>query len=440
MVAFLSNVLFRAFIIAVRYAYSTHTALFLQTKIRRNIRKDFGIRGWQILKDDAAEKEVEIALIRTKIDQDLFQVQLMEPGSCPKYLDRVLSKYESSDRFNDRSSSRRNSTSLGRIRKQRSLWLGAEILKRGAKLKSRQDEDEYNFDFARQPQSEGKSDPRLSSPIPGRNIAREVLLNARDNQSRLIWTFILMAFAILMPTFVRLKFRMDPFGDSWTDVIVFTLLLLGSARRLFLMQSLTAMISVNKDYSFKLAHMSPLVDLFDIKNVLSWYKLRNLLMDVGQRFSSRIYVYFSAAVFGSLLTMLWLVGSIMGFIEVPEKEMALQTSYLGVYLVLLFLTLSIIMFNGASINDHFTKHRDLLLKNYSYYRDAQVYQDRLDSSLHYVNPMLTFAADKRKRFKNPQDFDLHLSELIKMTENIYTKLEMDELTEPYRILGIKVDW
>jgi len=81
-----------------------------------------------------------------------------------------------------------------------------------------------------------------------------------------------------------------------------------------------------------------------------------------------------------------------------------------------------------------------LLKNYSYYRDAQVYQDRLDSSLHYVNPMLTFAADKRKRFKNPQDFDLHLSELIKMTENIYTKLEMDELTEPYRILGIKVDW
>mmetsp|Transcript_62398 Transcript_62398/g.71558 ORF Transcript_62398/g.71558 Transcript_62398/m.71558 type:complete len:392 (-) Transcript_62398:276-1451(-) len=292
-------------------------------------------------------------------------------------------------------------------------------------------------------------------PVPGKHLARELIITTRHNQ-KLYGVFLIYMFIVLLiPTFFRVGFGYPPFGD-WHEVPIYIFLFFSSvtfnlqnmffinlayvdsARRLFLMRSLSALLSVHKDFSFPFLHKTPLIDIFDPASLNSWYNLRNIFMDVGKRYEDKIYLYFSVVILGYAVLALWFVMLILGLIQLDTIDVNLQAVMVGNMLVVVFIYICLVLMNGANINDHFKIHRDLLMKNKTHYANAETYKNHLNSDLRYVNPMLSYAATKF--FCYPREFGKLMHKLTLTTDSLYNKLENDEIKHPYKILGAKVTW
>jgi len=438
------NIFFRCFIIAVRYAYASDTLLFAQTRVPmtvREINRDLALLAWRNIPDKNIEMELEIAIIRQKLDQDFFNFSFAEEVADKEYLKLLRASHQAREEVFQSGTIEFKEQWQPR-RRNKNVWT------KNVKSRLKQIDDSGNNKTAESPGSQ---------KISGKNLARELLIITRHNQ-RVLWTFLIyMTLILLIPTFFRIGFGIPPFGETY-EIPIFVLLLLSSlafnlqnllfinlayvdsGRRLFLMKALSSMISVHKDFSFRFLHKAPLIDIFDMGSLNSWYSLRNLCMDVGKRYEDKIYIYFSVVIVGYGVLAVWFVMLILGLIHIDSIDVNLQAVLVGNLLLLVFFYIAMVLVNGANINDHFKIHRDLLMKNRTHYSNAETYITHLDGGYRYVNPILSYAAKKFSSLPGLNEYQNLAGELIRTTDSLYDKLENDEIKSPYKILGIKVTW
>eukprot|EP00357_Protocruzia_adherens_P017285 CAMPEP_0115021904 /NCGR_PEP_ID=MMETSP0216-20121206/31190_1 /TAXON_ID=223996 /ORGANISM="Protocruzia adherens, Strain Boccale" /LENGTH=742 /DNA_ID=CAMNT_0002394401 /DNA_START=63 /DNA_END=2291 /DNA_ORIENTATION=+ len=449
--ALLVNIVFRSFVIAVRYAYATDSLLFVQKHISMkmsDIEKDFAIVGWQKLSDRAIEKELEISMLRQKIDQDFFNLQFAEPIEDTKFSQLLLSDFTNRDEF------KKCYDTTAKIVAPHKR--GENLLANNSRRRPENRANQVDMKVAA-----GQVCKNLMWPtVKGKNFAREMIAISRDVDSSEFKVFSIYMIVILMiPTFFRLGAGTAPFGDHIYEWPIFVCIFISSylynrmnlffinlaysdsERRLFLMRCLSGMISVHRDYTFKYLHLTPLVDIYNPACLEAWYMMRTILTDVGKRFSDKIYTYFSVLLVGYALLSIWFVLVVLGFVKLRSLDVGLQAVMVGNIIVMVFIYIAMILVNGAEINEHFKTHRDLLMKNKTHYTTVALCKEELDNSIRYVNPMLSLAAQKIVCMGNKAlDFDELLRKLELTTESIYEKLVNDEIKNPYKLVGVKVDW
>mmetsp|Transcript_8634 Transcript_8634/g.7652 ORF Transcript_8634/g.7652 Transcript_8634/m.7652 type:complete len:85 (+) Transcript_8634:213-467(+) len=62
-------------------------------------------------------------------------------------------------------------------------------------------------------------------------------------------------------------------------------------RKLFYMKILQSMISPDKDKQFVFSTYFPTLNICSIRNLNSWISLRDASLDLGQKYTVRIFVY-----------------------------------------------------------------------------------------------------------------------------------------------------
>jgi len=462
--AVILSLFFRALIIGVRYAYLSDSLLFVQKHIvipYNKFSKDFAIFGWQSIKDDDIQKEIEITLIRQKVDPDYMQLSLLEEAedvlfkeyikrpyerrqevvqeAIPKMESELLER-ETSERSPERKKSKRRTNVTVELTKKSTLWA---------------DELELNNSSTNDIVPEEQSVD--NSSINAINFMRELIVITRDRNQHFLPFHVYLIFIVLVPTAFRTYHGIAPFGETWhipffilllaasytlnfVNIAFINLAYIDSSRRLFFVEVLSSMISIHKDYKFSLQKICPLVDVFDPKALSAWFQLRLLLLDVGKRYADKIEVYFSAIVLAYIILAVWFFLVLFGFIKLDSLDVHLQAILVGNLLFLIFIWIALVLFNGANINEHFKIHKDLLLRNKTHYLNAGLHIGEAHSTKKYVNKMMLFAAQKAEALKDRKEFATTVEDLAFTTDTIVGKLESEEKRSPYKILGIKVDW
>eukprot|EP00357_Protocruzia_adherens_P036517 CAMPEP_0115000336 /NCGR_PEP_ID=MMETSP0216-20121206/16697_1 /TAXON_ID=223996 /ORGANISM="Protocruzia adherens, Strain Boccale" /LENGTH=610 /DNA_ID=CAMNT_0002365415 /DNA_START=194 /DNA_END=2023 /DNA_ORIENTATION=+ len=441
--ALMLNIVFRSFIISVRYGYASETLLYTHSRIKKTfavIGKDLALFGWKEIPVRTIEKELEVAILRLKIDQPYFKFSFASPLKDPRYLRLLESTYEERQNIDDvRDFTEKLAQPKRRLKK---VW--TQVTKKPPRGST-----SLLINGATSQESE---------LFPGKHLAREIFLLSKAKQSNMNYFTIHIFIILLIPTFFRWAVGIAPFGENLWEVPIFLLLLaastkynwlnllfinlayVDSSRRLFLMRSLSSLISIHKDFTFQFLHAAPMIDIFDTKCLNNWYNMRTLFMDVGQRYADKIYLYFSVVILGYLVMAMWFVFLLLGFVSLDSLDVNLQAILIGNLLLLIFIYIGLVLYNGASINDHFMIHRDLLTKNKTHYAAIEENAEDLKPNLNYVNPLLTLAAKKSISLGSTEKLKANFEPLYRTTDRIYEKLMNDELKNPYKILGAKVNW
>jgi len=113
---------------------------------------------------------------------------------------------------------------------------------------------------------------------------------------------------------------------------------------------------------------------------------------------------------------LWFVCLLMGFIKLDSLDVNLQAILIGNLLLLIIVYIGLVLFNGASINDHFMIHRDLLTKNKTHYAAIEDHLEKLEVDRRYINPLFSFAA---KIIKSTGDPERKIQRIVELTSRYY---------------------
>ena len=161
--------------------------------------------------------------------------------------------------------------------------------------------------------------------------------------------FILMSLLALTVTLHRLNVDFITFG------------IIDFRRKLFYQEALSALIETNKKKLKKSEHFQsiPTMNILDPENLRNWMDLRKLSLDLGKKYTYRVFLYSSIflSIYGSLALFFALV-----FFNILDYDIPVSVSLLGYYDVFAVIGIMIYMLRiGAEVNSYFSVHKEKLI-------------------------------------------------------------------------------
>lgn len=207
-------------------------------------------------------------------------------------------------------------------------------------------------------------------------------------------------------------------------------------RKHFFMKILNNMIAPDKDKEFIFSSYFPTLNILSIKNLNSWLLLRESALDLGKKYTQRIFVYCSVFMFFYLSLFLVIVLSLLGIFR---YDFSYGFYITGIYDVLIVLGIMLqIIRTGAKVNKYFDKHKKNIL-----WLKKQVWKAKNNYSLvisqkycRYVNQKkfaeMLQAMNLSKKVKR----DEYLDKLIEQIDIIKEELEFAKETNPLKLMGL----
>lgn len=131
-------------------------------------------------------------------------------------------------------------------------------------------------------------------------------------------------------------------------------------RKLFFQQSLSALLSPARTFNDPDFYAEiPSINITDPNSIRRWMFLRRATLDLGKKFTTRVYWYCSAflAIYG-LMGLFF----ILTFFKLISYNIPIRFTILCAYDILIVLGIILIMLNvGAKVNEHFGIHKGILL-------------------------------------------------------------------------------
>ena len=140
-------------------------------------------------------------------------------------------------------------------------------------------------------------------------------------------------------------------------------ILVGAAdleRKVFLMKCLTKMITPNlaNKFEFSKSPLIPTLNICSEANYFNWLKLRKIFLDVGKKFTSRIFLYMGFYVAALLCIFTYFV---LNYLQIIKIKVPLNLSvYIAIWSALIFYMLMVFLYKGAEINKFFDYHTVIL--------------------------------------------------------------------------------
>jgi len=131
-------------------------------------------------------------------------------------------------------------------------------------------------------------------------------------------------------------------------------------RKLFFMKILQSMISLDKDKHFVFSHYFPTINIVCYKNLSSWAQLRCSSLDLGLKYTYRIFVYCSVFMAFYLAYFVFVSLSFFGFLD---YDLPLTLYITGGYDITIVLVIILVMLKlGSDINEYFDTFKGILIK------------------------------------------------------------------------------
>ena len=221
----------------------------------------------------------------------------------------------------------------------------------------------------------------------GDPILREMALleSATAQSDKFLKIFIVIR--VFLPFFVRILERNYFLGHYWYEYIVtlalmyFYYMIFGYnlrftyvgvtdfRRKLFFMKILKSMITVDKDKDFLFSTYFPTLNICWMKNLNSWMMLRSTCLDLGLKYTYRIFVYCSVFLGIYLVLFIFIALSFFGILS---YNLPLTIYITGTYdIILIFAILFKMLKLGAEINEYFDIFKGILIRHKNYFWDIK---------------------------------------------------------------------
>lgn len=134
---------------------------------------------------------------------------------------------------------------------------------------------------------------------------------------------------------------------------------------------------LDKKYNFQARVVKckcvPKVNILDQNTAFTWYFLRNICMDFGQRFTNRIFLYASILLAQTLLSLSIFILVIFDAISGSWTEGFMMS---GLECLALLIILFSMTKSGVELNNLFQTHRELLLRIQTEIRNVWLFNNQ----------------------------------------------------------------
>mmetsp|Transcript_15995 Transcript_15995/g.13974 ORF Transcript_15995/g.13974 Transcript_15995/m.13974 type:complete len:231 (+) Transcript_15995:1332-2024(+) len=220
-----------------------------------------------------------------------------------------------------------------------------------------------------------------------------------------------------------------------TNFLFVTSGLIDFNRKLFFMKILQSLISPNKDKLFVFSTYFPTINSCCRQNLKAWLQLRSVCLDLGKKYTFRIFlycsvflgIYFTYSIFLLLVT-----------IRVVKYQLPIAAFVTGIFDTLVVLAILFQMLRiGAKVNDYYDIHKGELIKIKKVLYEAKNNLDRFinfeeskyQSTKAYGEMLISLL--KINNFE-PKAIDDSLFFIDMAIQN----LEYDKETKPLKLMGL----
>lgn len=387
----------RSFVIGVRYGFMSNVRYrLLHSKADFSwITNDFLFLGWLKPSPKTLHEEIEAAKFRAQISDDEFGFTFSH--ELPPTLAEKLQKedYYEKNAFSEKELKTKISIHKKIIFRKRKETGGSYI----------DDEFEIIHDLEKGTTNRRNVLQRLESGTE--NSSKNILTNRHKIkrsykgdpilreigllESALIgfnWPlFFIVLVRVCLPSISHLydmKLKIDMYWYEYfmvtSNVIIILLIyavnltfiyagIIDFRRKLFYMKILHSMISPEKDKNFAFSTYFPTLNICCTKNLNSWMLLRQACMELGKKYTYRIFVYCSVFMAFYLSLFIFLVLSYFGILEYQLPTVVYFTGAFDVVVVLGILFYMIWL--GAQVNEYFLTHKGIFINLKKHFWEAK---------------------------------------------------------------------
>jgi len=453
----------RSFIIGVRYGFMSTVRYNMMGKQFAQfdwLTNDFLFMGWLRLSPKTLKEEINAAKFRTQVIEEEFTFTFVQ--DLPEELAEKFEKedYYDLNKFNSKDMKSKVSVQKSVLFKQRREDGGTLIdeefgiihdIEEGkpnrrrmlSHLDSQVSESCKSVQYVKKPKIAYKGD----------TILREMaLLESALNVSVKPLVFIVFI-RVFLPLFVQFYDNDFKFVMFWYEYImvfcniVIIILIYGVnltfiyagiidfRRKLFLMKLLHSMISPEKDKYFAFSTYFPTLNICDTKNLNSWMLLRAMCLDLGKKYTYRIFVYCSVFMAFYLTFFVFLVLSFLGILN---YKLPLIVYITGTYDITVILGIFLIMIRmGAQVNNYSEKHKGVFINLKRQFWDAKNHYHALMAKKLDRNPNQKVFRDLLKQMRlDPLRRDNYFDECMALVDIISENLDYNRQTRPLKLMGL----
>ncbi|CAI2384059.1 unnamed protein product [Moneuplotes crassus] len=457
----------RAFVIGVRYGFMSKMRYkLLKSKANFDwITADFLFFGWLELTPKTLRQEIAATKARIEINEDEFEFTFSK--DLPKALDIKLSKddyYEDSKNNSEfKNSIHLQKQIISNKRRASEMSFDEEMTMihqpeistpRRANLRDSKKSIMQIYARFRPKEKVKKSESIVSRKLfKGEPILREMGLLESTLNSSFAPLIVIVIVRLILPTLSNLIENDFKLGLHWYEysLIVFESIIImliygvnltfmyagviDFRRKLFFMKILNNLISPNKDKDFIFSSYFPTLNICSIRNLNSWLLLREAALDLGKKYTQRIFVYCSVFMFFYLSLFALIVLSLLRLLRYDFSIGFYITGTFDV-LVILGIMLTIIRM-GAKVNKFYDKHKRSIL-----WIKKQVWKAKTNYGLVISQKYCRYLNQKKfaemlqsmnlKRNKREEYFD----KLLEQIDIIKEQLEFSKETDPLKLMGL----
>ncbi|CAI2386921.1 unnamed protein product [Moneuplotes crassus] len=451
----------RSFVIAVRYGFMSR-ARYKLYKSKTNfswISQDLLLFGWLKMSPSSLREQVNATKHRIKILDEEWNFNFVESLPLDLHLKLCNLDYYLDEGFNEKDykCKIKSAIKVHQMRKsKKSSFVGENldmihrVFKQSSADGNRQT-DKFDFEKEFLSSIDEENTPSCNPSYKAQSVLREMLMLDSVHHGVPRYALCVVIIRILLQVVCQYFENNRSFVFHWYEYLITiwylgTLLYIYKAnlifviaglvdfkRKLFLMKVLKSLISIDKDKNFILSSYFPTINLCCHKNLKSWMILREACLDVGKKYTYRIFLYCSVFLAFNLAFLGFLLMRVFG---VFSYSLPIAVSVTGTYDVLFILCVLFKMLRtGAQVNACFDSHKGELIKIkkllYEVKSDLNTYLRKDFSkceSRQLLSKMLRTCGDV---YKN----DRFVEKALDQIDMVIQDLEYQKETQPLKLLG-----
>ena len=206
-------------------------------------------------------------------------------------------------------------------------------------------------------------------------------------------------------------------------------------RKLFYMRILKAMISPEKDKFFAFSTYFPTINICSTQNLNSWMVLREASLDLGKKYTYRIFVYCSVFMAFYFTFFIFLV---LSFIGILPYQLPVSVYVIGSYDITVILGIILYMiYIGALINEFFDEHKTVFIKLKKLFWSARNDWDGMIRKSARKGTTLKVFVEMLSLVNIPIDQrDDYCDQCLNLVDIIIEKLDHTKEIEPLKLMGL----
>jgi len=433
--------LLRICVISIKYGHFSDQKLFYVKNANltsAEISSEF-ISLWSNQEDFTIDKELYTCILKNNIDSSIFRMFFLKPLK-PSIAEQLAVSDEDLETPNGAQSG----SSFNNMGWLKEVWIKSfDVVKKNL--------------FGKQTCEEGT--------YSGYLVSLFLIKESKELFIKPITIFYLsLTLAIiqsLIPTFFRIAEKETLLGQNLPEILVILGLLIGNIhsnhmnlfmliygafeydRPIHLLSQLSNLLSSKKVTEYYVRKSLPTLNIFCPISYKSWYYMNKIFRTYGEKFLNRVEMILGVFLFFNLLMTVFCVLAIYDFLGPLGQKV--NIAFLAYGMLVMFVIIFVALRKGATINELYDIHRDILKNNkdiisdlitlYPIYFEKEEYDSDNEIYYHAIklfkihNEGLPPEVKKERVIK-------HLENLKGMTDDIIEQLAFSKERRPFKIFGI----